>query len=367
MYENIEAYIERLLNESTPDRPLWNIEQIKEGRPACWNYVDGCMLTALSELGRISGDEKYARFVENYVDYYIADAGSIRGYEDSKYELDSINEGRVLFELYERTGKEKYRLAIEKLNQQLENQPRTEEGCFWHKAIYPNQVWLDGIYMAHPFMALYEKTFGSADYSDILLQIDTVYRRMRAANGLYYHGYDVTREAFWAKPGSGCSRNFWLRAIGWYSVALVDLLEITGAPELVPVFRRLMRAMARFADRKTGMYYQVVNRGRRAGNYLETSGSSMVAYAMLKGARLGYLNKKYAAKGKKTFDGICNQYLSAESGSLNLGGICIMAGLGPDEKPWRDGSYKYYLSEPIVENDAKGVAPFLLCYTEIIR
>jgi unsaturated rhamnogalacturonyl hydrolase len=289
-----------------------------------------------------------------------------------KYNLDDVNEGRVLFPLYERTHKEKYKKAAALLREQLSKQPRTAEGSFWHKLIYPNQVWLDGLYMAQPFYALYEKSFGAGDYSDLLRQINTVREKMFDADKqLYYHGYDASRKAFWADPETGCSKNFWLRSIGWFAVSLADLIEIVPPGEtndrLRAIFAELMAGAARWADGETGLYWQVVDQGGREGNYLETSGSSMLAYAMLKGARLGVLPQAYAAKGEKTFRGIVERYLSFSGDDLNLGGICLVAGLGPEDNRRRDGSYAYYISEPVVENDAKGVAPFLLCYTEIKR
>ena len=372
MYENIDAYVRRLIRESTPEYTVWNIEKVRQGKPASWNYIDGCMITALLAMSEITGEAEYFDFAEGFIDYFVHEDGSIRSYEPEKYNLDDINEGRVLFTLYEKTGKEKYRLAAEELQKQLKAQPRTFEGNFWHKAIYPNQVWLDGIYMAQPFRALYEKELGAGDYSDILRQIETVHARMLdPKTGLYYHGYDASRMAFWADPLTGCSQNFWLRSIGWFSVALADLLEIVPeSPErekLASIFASLMESAAAFSDEETGLYWQVVDQGGREGNYLETSGSSMLAYAMLKGARLGVLEKSYAAKGEKTFRGIVDKYLSFTDGDLNLGGICLVAGLGPENNRRRDGSYAYYISEPVVENDAKGVAPFLLCYTEIKR
>ena len=372
MYEEIDAYVQRLILESTPERTVWNIEKVRQGKPSSWNYIDGCMITALLAMTEITGDERYYSFAEHFIDWFIEEDGSIRTYEPETFNLDDINEGRVLFCLYEKTGKEKYRKAADVLRRQLEDQPRTAEGNFWHKAIYPNQVWLDGLYMAQPFYALYEKTFGSRAYTDIIRQIETVHNRMYdAEKGLYYHGYDASRCAFWADPVTGCSRNFWLRSIGWFAVALADLCEILPDGEdnrkLRAIFRELMSGVARYADEATGMYWQVVDQGGREGNYLETSGSSMIAYAMLKGARLGILDKEYTAKGEKTFRGIVEKYLSFSDGALNLGGICLVAGLGPENNRRRDGSYEYYISEPVVENDAKGVAPFLLCYTEIKR
>ena len=372
MYEQIEAYVRRLIRESTPERTVWNIERVRQGKPATWNYIDGCMLTALLAMDEITGESACFDFVEGFADAFVGEDGAIRTYDPSKFNLDDINEGRVLFPLYARTGKEKYRLAAGKLRGQLDKQPRTAEGSFWHKAIYPNQVWLDGIYMAQPFYALYEKNFGAGDYRDILAQIETVRARMRsAASGLYYHGYDASRSAFWADPATGCSQSFWLRSIGWFAVALADLCEILPEGEangrLRAIFAELMEGAGRWSDPETGLYWQVVDQGGREGNYLETSGSSMLAYAMLKGARLGVLDKDYAAKGEKTFRGIAENRLSFTDGALNLGGICLVAGLGPETNRRRDGSYAYYISEPVVENDAKGVAPFVLAYTEIKR
>jgi unsaturated rhamnogalacturonyl hydrolase len=372
MYEKIDAYVQRLIRDSSPEHTVWNIEKVRQGKPASWNYIDGCMMTALLAMADITGGQEYFDFCERCIDWFVGEDGSIRSYQPETFNLDDINEGSVLFPLAEKTGKEKYRLAAKKLRQQLEKQPRTSEGHFWHKAIYPDQVWLDGIYMAQPFYALYEREMGRGDFTDILRQIENVRSRMFCEEkGLYYHGYDASRRAFWADPATGCSKNFWLRSIGWFSVALADLLEILPAGEengrLRAIFTELMAGCARWADEETGMYWQVVDQGGREGNYLETSGSSMLAYAMLKGARLGVLDKEYAAKGEKTFRGIVEKYLSFSDGGLDLGGICLVAGLGPENNRRRDGSYEYYISEPVVQNDAKGVAPFLLCYTEIKR
>ena len=368
----IDAYVQRLIRESTPERTIWNVEKLREGKPSNWNYIDGCMITALLSVAEIKGDQRYFDFAEHFIDSFISEDGTIRTYDMKKFALDDVNEGRVLFELYQKTGKEKYRRAAELQMEQLRQQPRTYEGNFWHKAIYPDQVWLDGIYMAQPFLALYEKNYGNGDYSDTVGQIETVRKRMFSEKKeLYYHGYDAGKSAFWADPETGLSKSFWLRAIGWFSVALADLLEIIPDGEsrnrLVPVFVELMSGLRQYADAETGMYWQVVDQPGREGNYLETSGSSMIAYAMLKGARLGVLDAVFAELGEKTFHGIADRYLSFTGDDLNLDGICLVAGLGPENNKRRDGTYEYYISEPVVKNDAKGVAPFLLCYTEIMR
>ena len=371
MYEKIDAYIDRLMQDSTPDMPIWNIESIRQGKKPHWNYIDGCMITALMEIAAIKNDKRYFEFAERFIDYYVSEDGSILGYNKEKYNLDDVNEGRVLFELYEKTGKEKYRLAIEKQREHLISQPRTETGNFWHKLIYPNQIWLDGVYMAQVFSAKYAKAFGGGDFSDVVMQIKNVRKYMFDEEaGLYYHGLDCSRSVFWADKKSGLSKNFWLRAIGWFTVAMIDIVEIADGEarqEISKIFRELMGGVLKYRDPESKMYYQVVNMQRREGNYLETSGSSMIAYAMMKGARLGVLDPSYRDLGKETFDGICKRYLDFDSdGKLNLGGICLVAGLGPESNTRRDGSYEYYISEPVVENDAKGVAPFVLCYTEIL-
>ena len=372
MYKRIDAYIDRLIEDSRPDAPIWNIESIRQGKKPHWNYIDGCMITALMEIGAIKGEKRYLDFAESFIDYYVAPDGSILGYDKAKYNLDDVNEGRVLFELYEMTGKEKYRLAIEKQMEHLREQPRTSTGNFWHKLIYPNQIWLDGVYMAQVFSAKYAKYFGGGDLSDALMQIGNVRRYMYDEKaGLYYHGLDCSRTAFWSDPETGLSANFWLRSIGWFAVAMADIIEIADGEtrdEIAKILSELMRGIVKYRDPDSGMYYQVVNMPSREGNYLETSGSSMIAYAMMKGARLGVLDESFRELGKATFDGICQRYLGFdENGTLNLGGICLVAGLGPENNRRRDGSYEYYISEPIVENDAKGVAPFVLCYTEVLK
>ena len=369
---NLESYALRLIRESEPDRPLWNVEKLRSGEKASWNYIDGCMIISLLELSKVTGNEEYFTFAERFVSRQIGEDGAIAGYEPWKYRLDDVNEGRVLFDLYDRTGKEKYRLAADRLRDQLLHQPRTFEYSFWHKDIYPNQVWLDGIYMAQVFASLYALRFGGGSIADVLRQLRTVRDHMRdPETGLYYHGYDASRKAFWADPETGLSKNFWLRSIGWFSAALADLSEILPEgeerTEVRAILGELMTDIARFRDPECGMYWQVVDQPGREGNYLETSGSALAAYGMLKAARLGILPESYAALGRKTMNGILDRYVTFEDGKMELGGICLVAGLGPEKDRRRDGSYEYYISEPVVKNDAKGVAPVLLCFAELLR
>ncbi len=370
--EILDRYIDQLLEKSSPQAPVWNIEKIKQGGKSSWNYIDGCMIKAVLELYHIKKDPEYLKFADEFIDYFVREDGSVQSYDPLEYNLDNVNAGKTLFDLYELTGKEKYRKAIDTVYSQLKGQPRTSEGNFWHKKIYPNQVWLDGLYMAQPFYMQYELTYNDGkNCRDSYEQFVNVYRNMRdLRNGLYYHAYDASREAFWCDKVTGLSDNFWLRALGWYAMALIDTVEIMPdslAPErdeLSRIYRELIDSMLPYQDEKTGMWYQVVNRGRISPNYLETSGSAIFAYAIMKSVRLGLLEPSFFSYGRKAFDGICEKYLSEKDGELQLGGICLVAGLGNKER--REGTFDYYMREPIVQNDAKGVAPLILAYTEVL-
>ena len=213
--DKIEKYIDELLEKSTPDRPIWNIEKILQGKKSTWNYIDGCMIKAILEMYAITKDEKYFAFADNFIDHKVFEDGSIDGYSVEELNIDNVNAGKTLFELYDLTGKEKYRKAIDLVYSQIEQMPRTKEGNFWHKNIYPNQVWLDGLYMCQPFYMEYETRFNDKkNYDDIFSQFFNVVEHMRdPKTGLYYHAYDSSREMFWCDKVTGLSQNFWLRAL----------------------------------------------------------------------------------------------------------------------------------------------------------
>ena len=229
--------------------------------------------------------------------------------------------------------------------------------------------------MMQVFYMRYETVFnGYKNYFDIKKQYKNVHDLMfNKKKGLHYHGYDSSREAFWCDKETGLSKNFWLRACGWHLVSLVDILGYMDEQiyEDYAFYKELLKetvdGILKYLDKDNNMFYQVIDKGGKEGNYLETSGSAMVAYTLLKGARLRVLPERYREIGLKIFDGICNKYLTNKDGDLNLGGICLVAGLGPENNKRRDGTFKYYISEPIVENDAKGVGPFIMAYTEVIR
>ncbi|MBR7014840.1 MAG: glycoside hydrolase family 88 protein [Lachnospiraceae bacterium] len=369
----IEEYIAYLLANSSAEKPMWNKEMIRQGKKNKWNYIDGCMITAILSLYEITGEQKYFDFAKEFIDFFVQEDGTIKTYDVKEYNLDNINTASNLFFLYDKTGEEKYKLALDHVRTQLDTMPRTKEGSFWHKDIYPNQVWLDGLYMAEPFYMRYETRFSKMEKcNDVILQFKNVKAHMKdPKTGLYYHGYDESREMYWADPETGCSPNFWLRSLGWFSLALVETAQATDESLyyekrfLISILEDLVDALIPFQSEE-GMFYQVPDKPEAEGNYLETSGTALIAYAILKGVRLGFLAPRYAAIGEKAFDGIVKKYLSKnEDGTLKLSGICLVAGLGG--KDHRDGSLKYYFSEPVVENEAKGVAPFLLAYTEMIR
>ena len=373
-YSVIDRYIDRLIEDTAPDAPIWNIENIRHGKKPAWNYIDGCMMTSLYSIYLQTGNKKYLGFIDKFIDYYVFEDGSVRGYELDTYNLDNLNEGRILFDLYRETGKEKYKKAADLLYEQIKGQPRTGTGNFWHKKIYPNQVWLDGLYMAQVFYTRYETELGGCkNYGDIVAQFKSVYDNMYDKNKrLYYHGWDWSRQAFWADKATGLSKSFWLRSVGWYTVGLVDVIGYFVGheelkQELIAIFRQTIEGLEQYIDKDKHMFYQVVDQGGREGNYLETSGSAMISYAMMKGARLGIIDGRFAKVGEEVFNGICSEYLTEEDGKLNLGGICLVAGLGPENNRRRDGTFEYYISEPVVENDAKGTGPFVMAYTELMQ
>ncbi len=371
--EILDNYIQQLIEHSTPQHPIWNIEKIRSGKPNTWNYIDGCMIKALITLYDITSDKRYLEFSDNFIDYFVKEDGSIKYYDVEEYNLDNVNAGKTLFNLYELTKKEKYKKAIELIHKQLLHQPRTKEGNFWHKKIYPDQVWLDGLYMAQPFYMEYSLAHHDDEaILDSLNQFKNVQALLRCEkNGLYYHAYDSSRKMFWCDKVTGLSNNFWLRAEGWFAMAILDTWEImpdsmaTEKAFLQAMFCDLIDSMLPYQDEDSGMWYQVINYGGIRPNYLETSGSAIFAFAIMKGVRLGILNEKYFAYGKKAFDGICNNYLTEDTGMLQLDNICLVAGLGNTDM--REGTFNYYMREPIVKNDAKGIAPLILAYTEILQ
>lgn len=338
----------------------------------CWNYIDGCLMNAVIMLYEHTGKEIYKQFVIDYYERYIEEDGNIKYYDLEEYNIDSINSGNGLFFVYAATGQEKFRKAIELLMRQLKGHPRTATGNFWHKKIYPEQVWLDGLYMGQVFYMRYETILGKKEhYHDIVSQFGNVGKYLyNEEKGLHYHACDMAKVQPWANKETGLSANFWLRACGWHLMALIDTMEVMESRvyecyrELGDLFKEALRGILQYRDEETGLFYQVVDRKDVEGNYLETSGSAMIAYAILKACRMKViLPEKYLPIGMEMLNSLTDIRVQEIEGVLKIGGICRGAGLSAD----RDGTVAYYLSEPIVYDDHKGAAPYIMAYVESLR
>lgn len=338
---------------------------------AGWVYETGVFLEGIEKIWLKTGDEKYYRYLKGVVDSFIDAGGIIRNYKMEDYNIDSIKSGTLLFGLYHKTKEEKYSKAAHLLMRQLETQPRTGEGGFWHKKKYPYQMWLDGIYMGSPFYAQFAKTFNRpGGLDDVAHQIIWIESHTRdPKTGLLYHAWDERKEQEWADPKTGCSKNFWGRALGWYVMGIADVLDFMpdshpSRKNLLAIFQRTLRSIARYQDEETGLWYQVVDQEKRPGNYLEASASSMYVYAIAKGIRKNYLEKTLLPVAQKGYSGLTGKLIKVDAnGSVHLTQICSVAGLGGQKR--RNGTYEYYISEPVVSNDLKGVGAFILASVEM--
>lgn len=331
-----------------------------------WEYTHGLIMTSMEKLYKATGDEKYLDYIKNFANFMVEEDGSIKTYKKQDFNIDRVQGGRFLIGLYEETGEEKYKLAVEELRDQMRNHPRTSEGGFWHKKIYPYQMWLDGLYMGSTFLARYAAEFNEPKlFDDVANQFHLMDKyAYTEETGLYHHAWDESKEQRWADPETGLSSNYWGRSIGWFSMAVVDVLDYMPADhpqrnELVEIAQKIAEGIVRYQDEETGVWYQVVDQGDREGNYLEASASSMYAYFLLKGVEEGYLDQKYRESGVKAYEGILDRFIRVEEdGTISLTDVNGVAGLGGD--PYRDGSYEYYINEIIRDNDPKGVGPFIL-------
>lgn len=338
-----------------------------------WHYEHALVIKAIAAVGAASGEARFQKAEQAWVDHFISSDGQIRSYCVDDYNLDQINPGKLLFPIYQRTGDPRYLKALQLLRFQLDHQPRTPSGGFWHKLIYPNQMWLDGLYMTGPFYAEYAATFSEpAIIEDLIHQFVLIEQHTRdPRTGLLYHGWDETKSQSWANPATGCSPSFWGRAMGWYVMAIVDTMDFlpTGAVHcetLVNILNRLAAALLRYQDPDSGLWYQVVDLAGRAGNYRESSASAMLAYGLAKAVRKGYLAPEFGSAAQRAYRGLLENMIRMDAdGSLTLDGTCSVAGLGGS--PYRDGSYEYYINEPVAVNDFKGVGPFILAALEMDR
>jgi unsaturated rhamnogalacturonyl hydrolase len=335
-----------------------------------WNYTQGLIAYSMIKLWKENGNESYYSYAKKYADQFIGKDGQISEYKLEDYNIDAVNSGKFLFDLYAKTKDERYLKAIKLLRTQMDSHPRTLEGGFWHKKRYPYQMWLDGLYMGAPFYAQCAAYFNEPNsFHDIVNQFVFVHRHTyNPATGLNYHGWDEHKFQKWADPQTGCSPNYWSRAEGWYAMALVDVLDYipqnhSGRAKILEILNQVAAGIKKHQDAKSGLWYQVMDQGAREGNYLEATGSSMFTYALLKAVRKGYISKDYKAVAMKGYSGILEILVKNNTdGTISLTKCCSVAGLGGN--PYRDGSYEYYIKEHVRDNDPKGVGPFILASIE---
>ncbi|MBK8946311.1 MAG: glycoside hydrolase family 88 protein [Ignavibacteriae bacterium] len=335
-----------------------------------WNYEQGVMLEAMKKMYEFTGDLQYYKFIKENINQFVNDNGEIKTYKISEFNIDHINAGRALLYLYENEKLEKYKFAIDSLRKQIELHPRTLSGGFWHKKIYPYQMWLDGLFMAQPFYANYSQQFKEDNFDDIFKQFNLMYEKtFDEKTELLHHAWNENKEQKWADKVTGKSQHFWGRSIGWYLMAIVETLDIIDENDsrrnnLINILQNVSEALLKFRDCKTGLWYQIIDMPEREGNYLEASCAAMFTYVFAKGVNKNYLDKKFLVIAKENFYSIIEYHVKIdENGFVNLFNTCAAAGLGG--KPYRDGSFAYYISEPTRINDFKGYGPLIYSAIEL--
>jgi len=332
-----------------------------------WLYEYGVVFKGFELVYKNTGDKKYLDYIERSMNILVSEDGSVPMYKNEN-NIDDSNLGKALLLMCRENRGEKYTKAAGLLRNQLKTHPRTGEGGFWHKEIYPHQMWLDGLYMGAPFYAEYSKLFNEPEnYPDVVKQFVIMEKQARDdKTGLLYHGWDESKEQRWADKRTGCSPSFWGRAVGWFAMALMDTLEILPSEyhdELRGILKRLVAAIIKIQD-GLGLWWQVLDRPDAVGNYREASCSCMLAYALAKGVRLGFLDAEYSGMANRAWDGIIREFITENpDGTLDLLHTCQVAGLGANL--YRDGTYEYYISEPQKINDLKGVGAFILAACEV--
>ncbi|MBL0335586.1 MAG: glycoside hydrolase family 88 protein [Chitinophagaceae bacterium] len=350
----------------------WKDSFALDGKPAKWSYDMGVILKGFEGIWMNTGDAKYYQYIQQQMDYFLNNDGSIKTYKKDDYNIDNVNNGKLLLLLYRVTLKDKYLKAATLLREQLRNQPRTNSGGFWHKKIYPNQMWLDGLYMGEPFYAEWAwLSHEDSAFNDIARQFTEIYNHTKdPQTGLLYHAWDESKMMKWANPKTGCSPFFWSRAMGWYLTALVDVLDYFPAshpqrPALLKILKDVLTAVKKEQDPVTGLWKDILHYSGpgKEKNYFETSASCQFVYAIAKSVRLDYLPETFAETAKKGYAGIVKKFIKTENGQTNLYGTVKVSGLGGN--PYRDGSFEYYMSEPVIVNDPKGIGAFLLMSNEM--
>lgn len=365
---NAQPVSERLAD--TAMNRIWVDERNQPGIPPKWNYEQGVVLKAIEQMWYSTGDPKYFRHIQKGMDHWIDEKGNHKNYDLEEYNIDHITPALAMMTLYRVTGQEKYRKMVELFRSQLKTHPRTKEGGFWHKKIYPWQMWLDGLYMGQPFYTEYSVVFGEDNFDDIANQFVWMEKNaLDPKTGLLYHGWDESREQRWANKETGQSPHFWGRAMGWYAMALVDTLDHFPKDhprrnDLIGILNRLAAAIEKVQDPKSGVWWDILDLGGKEKNYLESSCSAMFVYAVARGVREGYLPDRYMQMAVRGWEGIKKEFIKTNSeGHAEWHGTVSVSGLGG--RPYRDGSYEYYMSEKIRLNDAKGLGPAIKAALEM--
>ena len=349
---------------------LWLDDRKLPGIPPKWTYEQGVVLKAIEEMWYATGDAKYFRHIQKGMDHWIDENGNHKDYHLEEYNIDHITPGLAMMTMYRATNNDKYKKIVELLRSQLKTHPRTKEGGFWHKKIYPWQMWLDGLYMGEPFYAEYTLLSGENNWDDIANQFVWMEKHARdAKTGLLYHGWDESKEQRWANKTTGQSPHFWGRAMGWYAMGLVDTLDSfpLGNPrraELIAILNREASAIEKVQDKASGVWWDILDLPGKEKNYLESSGSAMFVYALARSVREGYLPEKYMKVAMRGWEGIKKEFIKTNAqGETDWEGTVSVSGLGGN--PYRDGSYEYYMSEKLRTNDAKGIGPAIKAALEM--
>jgi unsaturated rhamnogalacturonyl hydrolase len=343
--------------------------QLDHGKRLYFGYSQGLGCLAMLQVWKNTGNKLYFDYVKQWADTIINEQGDIHLYDVKTYNIDYINPGKVLFDVYKQTGNKKYKLAMDKLIDQMKDHPRTSDGGYWHKFIYKHQMWLDGIYMASPFMAQYGMEFNQPEWIDEAIKQITLCHKHTydSITGLYYHAWDESKSQAWANPETGHSPNFWGRSIGWYFMAVVDALDFipekhVRRPELIAIVQGLADALPKY--QRNGLWSQVIDQPERIGNFPEASVTTQCMYAYSKAVNKGYIHKKYRTYAKRALKGLQEKLLiENQDGTLSLTRCCAVSGLGGN--PYRDGSFEYYIGERIRDNDAKATGPFIMGCIEL--
>ena len=335
-----------------------------------WSYAAGVELEGILAAAEAYNDKEMLDYVLHYADFFVNPDGSVKALKRHAYNIDNVKGGTLLMKVLDITGEPRYKAAADSIYGQLLEQPRTKSKNFWHKQIYPWQAWLDGLYMGQPFYAEYVNRYLDSDpklWDDIANQFITVGKKTYdPATGLYRHAWDEKRKQFWADKKTGQSKHAWGRAMGWYVWALTDVLEKMPAdhpkrPEMLQLLKSVCDGIVKYQDPKSGVWYQVMDSPEREGNYLEATATAMFVYNMLRAVRLGLLDESYLAPAKKGYEGMVKTFIKENpDGTISLTDCCAVAGLGGGKSERRNGTFEYYLSEPIRDNDAKGIGPFIL-------